>query len=1469
MPANIVVDETRLSGVARFVVVNDVWHRRGGLTRNALHKGRLMAARLGSPTTIVTVDFNPDLDYSKQRLAEMGLVDESLVIRNLFEDAGVYGGDPMTFFLDGASERGFDQAWDEIHVAEPDIEGLQHQEESDLDERLTVTYTDPTGAPVVRFHRNMAGDVRREDVFDTAGNFVARRRLFDPAGRCRVEFRSRGKGYLVRFFDDAGVTGRSFTSQVAMRTAYFDHLAAETEESIFQVETETSLLARAVLAMKAPGVAKVAMLHSSHLDFPHTAGSHPLSEHDAMLQELDRYDAYVLITPEHMDDIAEMYGSRTTLHAVPHAAIPCPHEEETDRDPMLAVGVGRYVDRKNWEHVIRAFIAVHREVPEARFELWGMGPKEDEYRELIRESSLEGVVRIMGMTSDPAAVFRRASFSILAGIREGFPLVLLESMAAGTPAVAYDGKYGPKDIIRDSEDGLLVPYGDEQALADGIIALFRRPGRARSLGTRATEVVTRFSDERCADGWVGVYLSALEQRDMRVTLPELAAEVAGVRATPEGLRVDMSVTGEWGLPHPDVVLHLRSRSVGRMARQVPCEVQVIGDALTCRAVIDENVLTSMAEVTDAYLGIGIRNAHRFLRVALAETVETSAAHGIEAYRTNKGNLSLRPRSTKTGSRAAASAGPVRRSRHARRLRRVAGSAVRLASLVARVSMENLRRPLVRRRASYARKYLHLPVDPRVVLFETTLDDAVKCNPGALFSSMLSDGRFAAYRFVWAIGDKSSLRAARREWPSRNVVFVRRGSAAHLRYLASAGYLITNGTLPRYFQRKPGQVVLNTWHGVPLKRMGFETPTGRFETRNVLRTLCQTDYVVSGSDYETQALFLRGHKLQGVFAGAVIDEGHPRVDVLFTRTREECLTALASHGLKLDPGKKTILYAPTWRGERVSTPRDTVEEMARLAHAMRAKLDTEQYTVLFKLHPLTAAHLDADDRFAGMLVPGQIDTNLLLGAVDVLITDFSSIFIDFLVTRRPIIFFIDDLEGYIAERGIYLAPDELPGPVTSSPDELADLVARTEPVDPVYAERYESMIEWLCPREDGKASARVIEAVFGDPSGLRVQRDFDRTDRVKLLLHVGRFARDYRSRAVLALLKRIDHERFDVSIFLNSGDDESRLANLDRLPHEVRSFLRIGTVNATFLERYRWEAFATLARRSVFGRKVYPARLARREFERVFGECRFDVALDLIGTSPVPASLVAESGAERRFTIMRDDLPKVSRKQQKRVRNFADRFSAVLSLDESPFVRMVDPDLIAQDAAAYPVEVREGIRVLAIDDQEYPLPEDQAMTFVSATTRWKDQKRLLDAFRLAHSERPDIRLVILTDRAGVGRAERFCNEAGLSGPVSAISCASKLAYMAQCGCYVAPACTKRVPIALLGAAALGMRTIVVESDAVRDLFGGTGRLVPDSVPAMARAMVEHADGRLLQTPVDFEPYNSAAMEAFYRLCAPGA
>jgi len=338
-------------------------------------------------------------------------------------------------------------------------------------------------------------------------------------------------------------------------------------------------------------------------------------------------------------------------------------------------------------------------------------------------------------------------------------------------------------------------------------------------------------------------------------------------------------------------------------------------------------------------------------------------------------------------------------------------------------------------AAYAGSRRTLPLSRDTIVYESFQGGLPTCNPLALFRELSGNSGMGATH-IWSV--RSELLTAARDLLGANtgsssgtagkVRLVATGSAAYYRALATAGILINNVTFPRQFRKRAGQRYLNTWHGTPLKRIGRDTNLSEQALANTMANMAAADVVLSTSP------FMSTH-LESAFNGPKIAElGYPRIDQQFDAQLRRQTREL----LGVESDQRLVLYAPTWREAGPHTARDSSAEIARVVAAISGS--GADVKIFFSAHHLIAAHTSANPELSRHSAPLGLDTNQLLGAVDVLVTDYSSVLFDYLATGSQLIRFVPDLDEYSGTRGLYLSSDQTPGVATGNLSELAQWVA---------------------------------------------------------------------------------------------------------------------------------------------------------------------------------------------------------------------------------------------------------------------------------------------------------------------------------------------------------------------------------------------------------------------------------------------
>jgi CDP-glycerol glycerophosphotransferase len=796
-----------------------------------------------------------------------------------------------------------------------------------------------------------------------------------------------------------------------------------------------------------------------------------------------------------------------------------------------------------------------------------------------------------------------------------------------------------------------------------------------------------------------------------------------------------------------------------------------------------------------------------------------------------------------------------------------------------------------------------PVRSGIVFYESFAGNGALCNPEALFRELLRTPDLTDLRHIWALDSLRTHRAIQAEFADDpRVRFVRYRSLAYYRALATSEYLINNATFPPEFSKRDGQVYVNTWHGTPLKQMGYDMPNGAMDSANTIRNFVAADFLLSQNSFMTEQIYEKAYKLRGIFAGLIIEEGYPRVDRQFLDPEQflKGRADLEATGVEL-AGRSIVLYAPTWRGDSFSDPEDDAHALLETTLALQALLGDEQ-VVLLKTHQVVHRYAAADPVFKKLLVTNDMPTNVILGLSTSLVTDYSSIFFDFLSTERPIVFYTPDADDYSESRGTYFSPAELPGPVCSTLEEVqAAILGADSQANSAPASRRKGWSERFTSNDDGLVSQRVIDVVFrGERRNRRVLSIGD-DSRTRVLLHLGGMRSNGITSSALNLLNVIDHTRYDVSVVFTRPAGAQQRENQARIDARVRQFHRAGGMNGSKFAHLR-RKLADLRRDASFHIESPSQRkLWDDEWKRCFGQSRFDIVADFSGYSTFWAILLLHSPDARRSIWLHNDMSRETDRVVRRRRRMRRSLPAVFALyryfdalvSVSPSLNGVNREslqaqyALRDDQFTFARNIVDGEHVrsgmlVSLRDLPDPIdtetgktgvPEwaddllaDDDSTWFVTVGRFSPEKnhaRLLRSFALVHLEYPGARLVIVgygSLRAELERvvdALKLTDAAFIVGPYS-----HPFPIVAAADCFVLSSDYEGQPMALLEAAIIGMPIVSVDFDSVHHaLPGGDIHVVPQSDEALAKGMRSFLRGEVSPSSLDVDSYNRSAIEEF--------
>lgn len=767
----------------------------------------------------------------------------------------------------------------------------------------------------------------------------------------------------------------------------------------------------------------------------------------------------------------------------------------------------------------------------------------------------------------------------------------------------------------------------------------------------------------------------------------------------------------------------------------------------------------------------------------------------------------------------------------------------------------------------------LPIQKNTVLYESYLGASMSCNPYAVFKKIVADSRFKDWQHIWVVNDIS---VVPEKWLGHpDVIFIARDSDAYRRYLATAEYLINNVTFPYWFSRRQEQKYLNTWHGTPLKHLGKKMQNESMAYGNITRNFLHSTHIVSPNAHTSDALF-NDNDIAGIYAGKLAETGYPRIDAVFDDCPHRRNALVKEMGL--EDGKPIVLYAPTWRGGH---GRPNVDREKLLAD-IEAMSDAG-YQLIFRGHHFMESALEGVEGLVAA-VPQHIDTCELLSCVDVLVTDYSSIFFDFIPTGRPIIHYAYDLEEYASGRGMYFSAEDFPGFIQLTVDGVREQIKSvlTDELDAEQQQRYEKAREKFCSLEDGSATERVVNFFFSGDNSHLVNRYED--ERRSIIFYNGLFPANGITASCLNLLTVLEGEGdLQISMLFEPEKvmlDPIRVEKFEAMPESVKKIARIGRMVMAPEEVWITSRFSS--KRNLESPEMFDVLSAAYawEYRRVFGDMKHTAVVNFEGYNAVTCNLLGVAPESvRKLMYFHSDLWAEHRKKLpylEGVFNFIHKYDFLVSVSE----KMSDVNR-ANLSSRYGLNKEKFIgceNVIdfsmiqskaneEVDEDMLPWLADNPVFVISGRLSLeKDHVKLLRAFSRVVEAHDEARLIVMGDGMLRNDLELLVDELGLRHHVFLAGLrGNPFPVVKAASCFVLSSNHEGQPMVLLEAMALGKPIIATDIDGNRGVLEGRyGKLVENSEEGLADAMIYFIENGADVGEFDVEKYNESSLRSFMRV-----
>lgn len=811
----------------------------------------------------------------------------------------------------------------------------------------------------------------------------------------------------------------------------------------------------------------------------------------------------------------------------------------------------------------------------------------------------------------------------------------------------------------------------------------------------------------------------------------------------------------------------------------------------------------------------------------------------------------------------------------------------------------------RQSMKYAQAYKDKKVNSSMIVYESYWGRGLIDNPYALFLELQKRDKDRKFTHIWVLDNlKGNQQIIDKYKDDSKICFVEFGSDEYIEALASAKYLINNVTFPAYFIKKEDQIYINTWHGTPLKSMGFDMVDGNSGSANTIRNFLHADYLLSANQIMTD-MYLKSYKLQEVFSGKIIEEGYPRNDFLFNTEKKSEIELLKTYGINVEENKKVILFAPTWRESANGKAEVNPEELLEVKDYLEKNIDTNMYQILIKPHQFVYNQLKDLEEYKGLLVPATIDANELMSIVDILISDYSSIFLDYMALEKPILFYIPDLETYKERRGLDIRPEDLPGPSSDNLKDIVSAINNIAKVEEDYKTIYQGMKKKVCRHDDGQVAKRIIDIVFDGKSSKN--QIVTKSTKKKILISCGGLLENGISHSFLSLLEQIDYKEWDVTVLVGDNpNDDAMHYKVNHMNPNVRALVMCGFRVATLEEEQKRMLVVKKGLYKSIWKKLCPWDMFEREAQRIFGGVEFDYAIDFQGYNVILSTILLKCKAKKRSIWLHNDMKadmnkkvngekknwqclfynislypyfdnivscskevmKVNRKKLSTKDTYNKFKSAKNTTNEKRMQQYLkNENTIIIDGKEYLIknEVEENYDEKSME--LVPLPDKKKVNIVTMgrMSVEKNHKALISAFKKLHDENENVRLYLI----GSGPLENKIREhieqlnatsyIYLTGNIH-----NPFAIMKRCDCFILPSIHEGQPMVLLEARACGLPIIVSNFSTVKDSLYPNGQLlIENNEEGIYHGLLKFTEGKVPQCEFKLSDYNQEAYKEFIK------
>ncbi len=776
---------------------------------------------------------------------------------------------------------------------------------------------------------------------------------------------------------------------------------------------------------------------------------------------------------------------------------------------------------------------------------------------------------------------------------------------------------------------------------------------------------------------------------------------------------------------------------------------------------------------------------------------------------------------------------------------------------------------------YTKWLKKLPLDESAILLESHNGNEVYGSVFYLLKELVTNDDYKQYNIYLTCkeANKDKFKKILSLKGFKNVTLVPFGSKQYMKLLASAKYIMADVSMSPMFVKKEGQVYLNTWHGTPLKTLGKKVNGSAHSIGNVQKNFVCADFLLYPNEY-TKKHMVEDYMLENIAHGKSILAGYPRNTAFFDEEKSKKIIK----DLELE-GKRIYAYMPTWRGVVGRINKSASVYLKYYLYEIDDALSDDEILYV-NVHPLAAKDVDFSVFKHIRNFPAEYETYEFLNCAECLVTDYSSVFYDYAISRKKVILFTYDEEEYFADRGVYKSISELPFANVKTVEALVEEMRTPKQYDD------EEFLKEYCSYDRPEVTKEILDLVlFGKKAEKLIVEDIPNNGKKNILIYAGNMDRNGITTALYNLLKNIDTAEWNICVSFHSAKSRTHQDNIVNLPEGVSYFPVQGPFNLGYFKTKFWDSFND---------KKFPVGLLMKllknewkyEIKRTFGGADFHSAIQFNGYETKNILLFSQFECKKSIYVHSDMNKEIETRgnQRRSVLEYAySHYDNVVLVTEDirpsveTFVKSCDNFKIAHNLIAYEEIVERGKGEIEFDPttrcnrsledvKEIVNSDAKVIVSVGRFSPEKDHKRMVDAFNTVWQENNNIYFIIIGGNQLNGLYDELCAYVEelpcKQNVILVLSMSNPMPLVKACDGFILASHYEGFGLVIVEADVLGVPAISTDITGPRIFMKkNNGVLVENTIQGVEKGFRMLIDGKVDLLTADYKEYNRCAVEEF--------